>query len=114
MAGAETYIKNLHAVDVRITRHILGLEEEEIVRKEEPTPKEKAEQTSNASEGKDIASINDGSMGKLDTGYLNSKSGSVGWVMEAELWAKARCFGEELAHTGGEKIRKDPDTQMGE
>ncbi len=44
----------------------------------------------------DSVVVDVGSMGKLDIGWLNSRSGRVGRDMEAELWEKARVFLEGL------------------
>ncbi len=62
------------------------------------------------------ATLADGRMGKLDIGWLNSRSGRVGRDMEAELWGKARTFLEGL-ETGvsngrGETV-DDGDEEMG-
>jgi hypothetical protein len=113
-ASANAYLRTLQTVDVHLQRQILGLEEAEIVTKETPKPRE----TMTAQEmqkqaagqagggGKEVekigVSINEGSLGKLDTGWLNSKSGRVGWKMEAELWEKARIFLEIVADGDGD------------
>jgi hypothetical protein len=49
-------------------------------------------------------SVVEGGMGKLDIGWLNSRSGRVERDMEAELWERARVFLE------GEK--KEGDVEM--
>lgn len=61
--------------------------------------------------------IADGGMGKLDIGWLNSRSGRVGRDMEAELWEKARMFleGLEKGKSNGaeQKADDDHDEDMG-
>ena len=56
-------------------------------------------------------------MGKLDIGFLNTRSGRVGRDMEAELWEKARSFLENLEteKPGGDvqATDKDGDEDMG-
>ncbi len=63
------------------------------------------------------ATLADGGIGKLDIGWLNSRSGRVGRDMEAELWEKARTFLEGLekgASNGhGETVDDDGDEGMG-
>jgi hypothetical protein len=51
--------------------------------------------------GKDEKDTVEGGMGKLDIGWLNSRSGKVGRDNEAELWAKARRFLEDMEETNG-------------
>ena len=43
----------------------------------------------------------EGGTGKLDIGWLNSRSGKVGRDNEAELWKKARTFLEGINLEGG-------------
>lgn len=53
----------------------------------------------------------DGGIGKLDIGWLNSRSGRVGRDMEAELWEKARTFleGLEKGESNGNGHKADGD-----
>lgn len=44
--------------------------------------------------------VEEGGMGKLDIGWLNSRGGRVERDMEAELWGRARAF---LERDGKEK-----------
>jgi Mediator complex protein len=61
--------------------------------------------------------IADGGMGKLDIGWLNSRSGRVERDMEAELWEKARTFLEGLekkkSNRNGQNADGDGDENMG-
>ena len=43
----------------------------------------------------------EGGTGKLDIGWLNSRSGKVGRDNEAELWRKARGFLEDVNENWG-------------
>jgi hypothetical protein len=53
------------------------------------------------------------SMGKLDIGWLNSRSGRVGRDMEAELWERAREFLEGVENGTKEMKDQDGDHDMG-
>ena len=113
-------MKTLQAVEVQLERHILGLEEETVIPKDPPKPRERGltveeEQRRLGAMGKpeekDIVSINEGAMGKLDLGWLNSRAGRVDRGMEAELWSKARRFLEDEAGKGITKESKDHDME---
>lgn len=83
-------------------RQIWGLEEADIISPEKAKVKGKADgqdplaraRAGGAPVGE--ANTTDGGMGKLDIGWLNSRSGRVGKDMEAELWAKAKNFLENV------------------
>ena len=48
-------------------------------------------------EGQDSSGVkSEAAAPKIDVGFLNSRSGTVGRDMEAELWKKAREFLDEL------------------
>lgn len=57
----------------------------------------------------DLSMVTEGTMGKLDIGWLNSRSGRVGRDMEAELWSKAKIFVEQLDKEKGEGNSEDQD-----
>jgi len=63
-------------------------------------------------EEKDIVSVNEGAMGKLDLGWLNSRAGRVDRAMEAELWSKARAFLEDETGENRTKPSDDHDMEM--
>jgi hypothetical protein len=98
--ASNSYLTTLQSVDVRLRRQIYGLEEADII----PAEKAKAK----GKEGPGIMGrgggrpaeaekvVDEGGMGKLDIGWLNSRSGRVGRDMEAELWEKAKGFLEGL------------------
>jgi hypothetical protein len=119
---SNAYLRTLQSVDVRLRRQIYGLEEEDII------PAEKGKMKSNEGQdgilggvGSSMAnqgaagkeetqiSVGDGGMGKLEIGWLNSRSGRVGMAMEAELWEKAKGFLEGIEKTaeGGTHEREE-------
>ena len=54
----------------------------------------------------------EGGTGKLDIGWLNSRSGKVGRDNEAELWAKARTFLEDVNENWGLEGKADSDSDQ--
>ncbi|PMD34283.1 hypothetical protein L207DRAFT_375940, partial [Hyaloscypha variabilis F] len=94
-SASGAYLSTLQTLDVNLRRQILGLEEADIL------PADKGKKDKQVNEfGKTApaaeATIADGGMGKLDIGWLNSRSGRVERDMEAELWEKAKTFLERL------------------
>ncbi|CAG9994054.1 unnamed protein product [Clonostachys byssicola] len=90
--ATDSFLDTLHAVDVKMKRQIMALEEAGIVNlsagaKQEP-----------GSSGPKTASLKPngmGAVGNLDVGWLNSHGSRVERDMEAELWADARKFLEK-------------------
>jgi hypothetical protein len=103
-------LKTLQSIDVGLHRQIYGLEEAGIIPAEKVEKPKKDGKTSTAAEsaGADVAS-----MGKLDIGWLNSRSGRVGRDMEAELWERARGFLEGVENGTSEMKDQDGDHDMG-
>lgn len=109
---SNTYLRTLQSVDVRLRRQIYGLEEADIIPGEKSKPKGDGQESTAggmaammAGQGagakeETLISVGDGGMGKLDIGWLNSRSQSVDRNMEGELWSKARAFLEGLEKTG--------------
>ncbi|KIM95104.1 hypothetical protein OIDMADRAFT_106642 [Oidiodendron maius Zn] len=105
---SNAYLRTLQSVDVRMRRQIYGLEEADIIPGEKIKAKGEGQETTLGGTsavivgqgvgGKEEAliSVGDGGMGKLDIGWLNSRSQSVDRDMEAELWEKAKIFLEGL------------------
>ena len=58
-----------------------------------------------------LISVGDGGMGKLDIGWLNSRSQSVDRDMEAELWARAKKFLEGLEKVDENGIASETNSQ---
>jgi Mediator complex protein len=106
---------------VRLRRQILGLEEAEILPADKPKKDKSGNEVAGSGKAASMAepSFADGGMGKLDIGWLNSRSGRVGRDMEAELWEKARTFleglekGESNGDGNGQKADDDGDEEMG-
>ncbi|KFX94267.1 hypothetical protein V490_04431 [Pseudogymnoascus sp. VKM F-3557] len=92
-AATDTYLKDLHSVDVRLKRQIKGLDDAGVI-KAEPETEEEGDKGKQAPETKN---------GAIDVGWLNTRSNKVGRDMEAELWEKARSFldGLEAKKSGG-------------
>jgi hypothetical protein len=87
--ATNTYLNELHSVDIRLKRQIHGLVEAGIITKETPSILGKPEE-----QNQDVAR-NVADRG-WDVGWLNTRSGKVERDMEAELWAKAKNFLEHL------------------
>lgn len=105
-------------MDVGLRRQILGLEEANII------PYEKSRRGKEGQDGSAMGGMRPGAaaaetlsgengMGKLDIGWLNSRSGRVARDMEAELWAKAKVFLEDLEKgKSKEAAHDDQDVEM--
>lgn len=115
-SASNSYLKTLQTVDVGLRRQIYGLEEADILTPEKP---KKAKEGHDGATGFGKAApmveptIADGGMGKLDIGWLNSRSGRVGRDMEAELWEKAKTFLEGLEKEKSNGADDDHDEDMG-
>ncbi|CAL3964926.1 hypothetical protein PZA11_002187 [Diplocarpon coronariae] len=107
--ASDSYLTTLQKVDVVLRRNIWGLEEANIIKPEKVRkkgPQAVSGMSGRAAPEADAATADVGSMGKLDIGWLNSRSGRVGRDMEAELWEKARVFLEarEEAELNGKDV----------
>lgn len=94
---------------MRLKRQINGLEEAGIIPAEIKKAPVKPDATqsfgTSSQRSQQSEAKNSGENGpQLDIGWLNSRSGRVGRDMEAELWAKARSFLEELERQKNGKI----------
>ncbi|RDL40771.1 Uncharacterized protein BP5553_00750 [Venustampulla echinocandica] len=99
--ASNAYLRALRTVDVGLKRQIYGLEEADIIPAEKTKAKGKQTDDGPAMGSARAtvpteATVAEGGMGKLDIGWLNSRSGRVERDMEAELWGKARGFVEGL------------------
>lgn len=81
------FLTTLHSVDVRLKRQIWALEEDGIISLKE------AKATGSSLEPNGV-----GDIGKLDVGYLNSRSSKVDRDMESELWQRLRTSLENMGH----------------
>jgi hypothetical protein len=112
-ASSSAYIKTLQSVNVGLNRSIWALEEADIIPAERAKPRVVAVRKAadggsmpmarmevKNSKTSSAAQHVEGGMGKLDIGWLNSRSGRVDRDMEAELWEKARIFLEDTQSVG--------------
>ena len=95
--ATDTYLTTLQKVDVGLKRQIWGLEEADIIIEKKARETQELQSGPGAKPEKDL----EGGTGKLDIGWLNSRSGKVGRDNEAELWAKAGKFLESLGDKEG-------------
>ena len=94
-------------MDVGLRRQILGLEEADIITSGEKVKDKGKESQDLSSIGRSAGTDKslDGGMGKLDIGFLNSRSTVVSRDMEAELWQKVRLFLDKLSGgTNGQQV----------
>jgi hypothetical protein len=108
--ASESLISHLKKVDVGLRRNIWGLEEASIIAIDRV--KKATAQTGNGIPGRqkqEAEAADASSIGKLDIGWLNSRSGRVGRDMEAELWENSRKFLEEQRANG----KGDAETMTG-
>lgn len=75
------------------------MEEAEIIADKKMKEGQEPKIGSDAKHEKDL----EGGTGKLDIGWLNSRSGKVGRDNEAELWRKARSFLENVEENWGKE-----------
>lgn len=108
---------------MRLRRQIYGLEEADIIPGEKTKTKSDGQEatlgglgTTTAGQGSGgkedaLISVGEGGMGKLDIGWLNSRSQSVDRNMEAELWARARNFLEGYEKTDENRTARDASSE---
>jgi hypothetical protein len=131
---SEAYLKTLHSVDVRMRRQIYGLEESSIIPPvltkgrlgnqsssvgigigdPEPPPRTPEERRQREERNKRLEmervekntnlNLKEGGMGKLDKGWLNTRSARVERDLERDLWKKTRGFLEQI---GGDDAAKN-------
>ena len=89
------FLTTLHSVDVRLKRQIWALEEDGIISLKE------AKTTGGTLEPNGV-----GDIGKLDVGYLNSRSSKVDRDMESELWLRLRTSLEKMGRDKSEQVEE--------
>ncbi len=111
-SASSQYFSLLSYIDVRLRRQIYALEEADIIFAERPARETLTVSTAPGSVGgistavpptqtaSGKANAAASGLGNLDVGWLNSRNDAVGKDMEAELWAKAKTFIQNL---GSEK-----------
>jgi hypothetical protein len=102
-SATDNYLSTLHSVDLRLRRQIWGLEEADIIIDKKTKDSQQPKIGGDGKPEKDF----EGGTGKLDIGWLNSRSGKVGRDNEAELWAKARTFLEGVNEDLGTDEKAD-------
>lgn len=90
MGATNGFLEKLQKIDIGMKRQIYGLEEANIISADKPKMGGARQGDSNSGAG---------SVGKLDIGWLNSRSGRVGRDHEAELWAKSLEFLKRIEDT---------------
>lgn len=102
------YFALLSSIDVRLRRQVFALEEASLVAPESTSRTGDAAGTSAGIGGASGAAA---AANPLDISWLNSRKDTVGKDKEAELWAAARQYVEQLNQTPGES--KSSETQNG-
>lgn len=109
------------SVTARLRRQIYALEEANIIPrrvlkpqavvKSQPAPRQsyRPGQAVVAQRQDPPMVVTNSGLGKLDVGYLNSRSDTVGKQKEAELWAQARKLMEDMANGDGHEDARDAD-----
>jgi hypothetical protein len=94
------YFALLSSIDVRLRRQVYALEEASLVGRETPS------RAGESKTGRNDAGAGPGTGAEnpLDISWLNSRKDTVGKDKEAELWAAARSFVEQM-----DKPANDPD-----
>lgn len=90
--ATQQYFALLSSIDVRLRRQVYALEEASVLAPES-TPR--TGDSTGAGAGA-MAAAGSGASNPLDVSWLNSRKDSVGKDKEAELWAAARGFVEQL------------------
>ncbi|KAF7121931.1 hypothetical protein CNMCM5793_009485 [Aspergillus hiratsukae] len=97
------YFALLSSIDVRLRRQVYALEEAAILAPE------------SASRTGDLPGAGGGATGAtnpLDVSWLNSRKDTVGKDKEAELWAAARQFVEQLGDSSGASVKMENGHKM--
>lgn len=94
--SANRFISTLQSIDVQLQRSIVGLEEAGITVPGRVKKYAKQDTSSGAGAGNQKRATEEVGLSNLDVGCLNSRSGRVAREIEAELWAKAKLFSDEV------------------
>jgi hypothetical protein len=115
------YFTLLSAIDVRLRRQIMALEEANILMPEHTARSGQAEKESQQSNlkvpgatesAKEGSKVSQGGLGGLDVGWLNSRKDVNGKEMEKELWARARELLEEEMASREKRTTEDESTDL--
>ncbi|KAJ5325345.1 hypothetical protein MYU51_020715 [Penicillium brevicompactum] len=104
------YFALLSSIDVRLRRQVYALEEAALLAPETSSRAGDTKGTRNDAAAGGAA----GAENPLDISWLNSRKDTVGKDKEAELWAAARSFVEQLDKPGSseDKAANDPDNMQ--
>ncbi|KAF4983435.1 hypothetical protein FZEAL_1164 [Fusarium zealandicum] len=94
-SATDSFLTTLHAVDVKMKRQIMALEEAGIVDLSNPQ-----RQDPNGPAKASLKPNGIGAVGNLDVGWLNSRGTRVERDMEAELWSKAKDILQKEGENG--------------
>ncbi|KAJ5654731.1 hypothetical protein N7490_001734 [Penicillium lividum] len=98
------YFALLSSIDVRLRRQVYALEEASVLGPE--TSSRPGDATGTGANGAAGTGAGSGAANPLDISWLNSRKDTVGKDKEAELWASARQFVEQLGHSGSQSSPK--------
>ncbi|KAL6407921.1 Mediator complex, subunit Med11 [Ilyonectria robusta] len=97
-SSTDSFLTTLHAIDVRMKRQIMALEEAGIVNLSSSQRQDHSGPVKASLKPNGV-----GAVGNLDVGWLNSRGTRVERDMEGELWGKAKV----LLEKEGETMRMD-------
>ncbi|PLB45174.1 hypothetical protein P170DRAFT_429864 [Aspergillus steynii IBT 23096] len=95
------YFALLSSIDVRLRRQVYALEEASILAPDSTS--------SRAGDTAGTSGAAAGASNPLDISWLNSRKDTVGKDKEAELWAAARGFVEQIGNPGGKQEKMEVD-----
>ncbi|KAK7422526.1 hypothetical protein QQX98_001538 [Neonectria punicea] len=92
--STDSFLTTLHAIDVRMKRQIMALEEAGIVNLSSTQRQDHSGPVKASLKPNGV-----GAVGNMDVGWLNSRGTRVERDMEAELWGKAKVLLEKSGET---------------
>ncbi|KAK1139933.1 hypothetical protein N8T08_011010 [Aspergillus melleus] len=95
------YFALLSSIDVRLRRQVYALEEASILAPDSASAR--------AGDTTGAGGAAAGASNPLDISWLNSRKDTVGKDKEAELWAAARGFVEQISNSAGKQERMEVD-----
>lgn len=95
------YFALLSSIDVRLRRQVYALEEASILAPDSAS--------SRAGDTTGAGGAGGGASNPLDISWLNSRKDTVGKDKEAELWAAARGFVEQISNSGSTQEKMEVD-----
>lgn len=98
--ATEQYFALLSSIDVRLRRQVYALEEATVLA---PETSSRTGDTAGTNGGPGSGAAAGAAANPLDISWLNSRKDTVGKDKEAELWAGARQFLEQVEHSSGKQ-----------